>query len=184
MKEASLSHLNIWTSSLEFHQKAQPIVRNKRRIEVKCNCVVRKCAFLALHLSDKLQPINPFGELNRMAFYKRWYLVLGSIHIRIQMIIEPTSAKTPNLVALIFLVYVRKKKKKHVHLFIVFYSFCNVSLQLLRRYYIGKNRKILDFVFLEFKSHLLLSLEMTSVLDVTFWTSIYDLNTYCKLRNF
>lgn len=154
--------------------------------------MVRKCAFLALHPSDKLQPINPFGELNRMAFYKRWYLVLGSIHIRIQMIIEPTSAKTPtktesnsfSWLPLFFSFTFEKIKKKHVHLFIVFYSFCNVSLQLLRRYCIGQNRKILDFVFLEFESHLLLSLEMTSVLDVTFWTSIYNLNTYCKLRNF
>ena len=39
MKEASLSHLNVWTSSLEFHQKAQPIVIETKE-ELKSNAIV------------------------------------------------------------------------------------------------------------------------------------------------
>lgn len=72
MKEACLSHFNVWTSSPRVSPKSSTdSCGNKRRIEVKCNSVVRRCAFLVLLPRDKLQPINPFGELNRMAFFKR-----------------------------------------------------------------------------------------------------------------
>lgn len=63
IKKSCLFHFNIWTSSPRVSPKSSTdSYGNKRRIELKCNSVVRKCTFLILLPSDQLKPINPFGE--------------------------------------------------------------------------------------------------------------------------